>query len=74
MSEQSSLDGAFVIHRSTQTLEAEEIAPVAAAVGRILLQAAGLYEDLITRDPVGIAAHTIAIYDELSRIKRDLED
>lgn len=74
MSEHVSLDERFKVRAPRHTLEAEEIPQVAAAVGRILLHSAGLYEDLVTRDPVGIAAHTVAIYDELSRIKRELED
>ena len=74
MSEHVSADSRFKVRAPRHTLEEEEIPILAAAVGRILLHSAGLYEDLVSRDPIGIASHTVAIYDELARVKRELED
>ena len=74
MSRFQSLDQKFNVRLTWDTLEPEEIPLVLASVGTILLECTALYESMVQRDAAAAGRSIVAIYDQLTRIKRELED
>jgi len=71
--EWESLDRKFVVIQARETIEPEEIPKLVESIGRIIINASFIFTSAMKRDPVGVAAGAVNIYDELKRIKKILE-
>ena len=74
MSKFESFDGLYSVQATTHTIEADEIPVLIDAAGRILLAVVRMYSGVIKRDPLEVAAAAVEIYDNLLRIKKEVED
>jgi len=71
--EWESLDGRFVVVQARETIEPEEVPKLVESIGRIMINASFIFTSAMKKDPVGVAAGAVNIYDELKRIKKILE-
>ena len=74
MSKFQSSDGLFHVQATMLTIEAEEIPVIVEAAGRILLAGVRIYHGVVKKDPLEVAAAAVEIYDNLERIKKEVED
>jgi len=70
--EWESTDRQFIITQARETIEPEEIPKLVESIGRIMVNASFLFTSAMKKDPVGVAAAAVNIYDELTRIKKIL--
>jgi len=70
--EWESTDGLFTIIQSRETIEPEEVPKLVESIGRIMVNASFLFTSAMKKDPIGVAAAGVNIYDELVRIKKIL--
>jgi len=70
--EWESVDKEFTIIQARDTIEPEEVPKLIESCGRILLNIVFAYKSVMKRDPVGVSASVVNIYDELTRIKKIL--
>jgi len=66
-------DGLFTITQTSETIEPEEVPKLIESISRVLINATFIYRSIMKRDPVGVAAGAVNIYEELKRIKKILE-
>jgi len=71
--EWESLDGKFILLQSREAITKEEIPKIVESIGRIMINASFIFTSAMKKDPVGVAAGAVNIYDELTRIKKILE-
>jgi len=68
-----SVDGKFIVLQSRETITKEEVPKLIESIGRIMINTSFVFTSAMKKDPVGVAAGVVNIYDELTRIKKILE-
>jgi len=69
-----SVDGAFIITPTRETITPEEIPRIIARVGSILSNAAQAYFAVVQRNPQVLASSIVQIYEDIAAIKKMVED